>query len=144
MIVIETHTGLSIGLRQPRPTDDAFVMKSAMGYLRRAPDLARMSQAVFYGTVGRRVRELWSPTSGRLQIVSCLPEDEDFILGFAVGDPTVPLVDLIKVRQSYTGQGVATVLLSALGIHQDTPAAITFPTPDYDRRRSYPLLVPAK
>ncbi len=144
MIVAETRTGLAIGMRQPRPTDEPFVMKSAIGYLGRCQAFGSMTSAVFNQTVARRVRELWAPGSGRLCVVACLPEDEDFIVGFAVGDPQVPLVDLLKVRQSYTGQGVASLLLAALGINQDAPAYITFTTPDYDRRRSYPLLLPAK
>jgi hypothetical protein len=138
---LETRTGLEVAIRSPRTTDDGYVFRSALKTIRDGRQYRAMPSTMFYDTVGERFRGLWRDRT-RIRIVACLPTDEDFIVGFCVGDPSVPLVDYLHVRGGFTGQGVATLLLNVIGIDQESPAFITFETHDYETRRSWPLLVP--
>lgn len=144
MYETETRTGLRIGVRTPWASDDPYVLNSAIRTLRLAPQYKRVPAEAFFETIGERFRQLWDRDSGRMRLIACLPEDPDFIVGFAMGDPEVPLLDYVHVRGGFTGQGVATQLLWLMGIDQDTHAAITFETRDYLSRRSWPLLLPAR
>jgi hypothetical protein len=139
MRLVETRTGLQVLIRGPRVSDDGYIFRSALGRIRTCEGLKNLPQDLFYASAGELFRNRWNDQA-RTRLVACLPTDEDFILGFALGEPTVPLVDYVHTRGGFTGQGVATLLLHVLGLTQERTGLITFATVDYRRRRSWPLL----
>lgn len=136
---MRTRTGLDIAVRPPVQSDEHYVIKSAVKTIRWGPAYRRMPPEQFFDTLGEQFRDLWLADSP-VRLIACLPDDEDFIVGFICGDPGIPRLDYVHVRSAFAAQGIATALLGLLGFRQDSPSLITFETRDFVSRRSWPLM----
>lgn len=126
---------LELLLRPMVPTDEAYVMRSAVNAVRMSEHHRRTDGDRFHATVGQALRDAIS--SAPVRTVACIPEDPDLIVAFCAGIPGLPpILHYLHVRGNFRGQGIATALArEALNMTPQTLTIYTFSTPDIERLR---------
>lgn len=135
-LLLTTESGLEVLVREPRPSDDPYVMstmvRTVCGIEGSRPPAYRDADRRTMNAVERELRRRWHDDTF-LRAVATSTEDDDMIVGFVVGRPR--LLTYLGVRSGLTGMGLATALVGLLDIVREVPAAVEFPTWDLQRDR---------
>lgn len=129
---------MSSMIRGPRSSDQAYL---ASTWVRSMTGVAHRKLGPNGGALGRQIDSVFDRADTRA-LIRHAPGDMDRIYGWIVHveGPGVPVIHYCYVRKEYRGKGIATQLLTAIGVKPDVACVYTCSGPDARKLLTvYPL-----
>lgn len=96
-------------LRLAKPEDTNFIVNSYLKSYRGSPESRAISEESYYGLYKKRLEGM----AGAI-VVATSQDDDDQILGYAIGHGSDLIIHYVYVKYPFRGLGLAKVLLKAL------------------------------